>query len=195
MTSRFKDLKWWQKLSVFGAIASILGCLIIFREYLWLALKWVWLGIDTVWNHLSSDSGVPFWLLYAMLLAILFLTKKVLVNWSKGASLASDSLKPYHYRKDVFYDVVWRWQYPSEHYLQPDNFTPFCPTCDMELVRQREGRPVVHYCDKCKTEFSVSSESVYSMRDYMTREIQRRIRSGEWRDRILKSTQPNSKAD
>ncbi len=50
-------------------------------------------------------------------------------------------------------------------------------------------------CPVCRKEFTIESHCVSDMLDYMDREIPRRIRSGEWKDRILKSTQPNSKAD
>ncbi len=187
MANRFKDLKWWQKLGVLGAIASILGCLVIFREYLWLALKWAWAGIGSVWSHLTDDSAIPFWLLYALLLLILILARKVAVSWLGGLRLPSGVLTPQHYYKDVFYGIVWRWRYPSKHYLRPEEFVPFCPICDLELQRtQFESHviPVHLYCDNCRKLFTIESESVSGILDYMVREIPRRIRSGEWKERF-----------
>lgn len=122
---------------------------------------------------------------------MLLLFRKVLINWVSVKPHSYGLLPAHVYCKDEFYGIVWRWRYPSKHYLRPEEFVPFCPICDLELQRtQFESHviPVRLYCDNCRKPFTIESESVSGILDYMVREIPRRIRSGEWKERISSGT-------
>ena len=132
-----------------------------------------------------SDSGLPYWLLYSLILIMLLLFRKVLINWVSVKPHSYGLLPAHVYCKDEFYGVVWRWRYPSQHNLRPEEFVAFCPICDLELLKtqfESHVSPVILYCDKCRKPFTIESETASSILDYMGREIPRRIRSGEWRE-------------
>jgi hypothetical protein len=60
----------------------------------------------------------------------------------------------------------------------------FCPQCDLQLHSIRPYMSVPLFCDNCQKEYTIMGRDYHDTENYIAREIQRRIRSGEWKERI-----------
>ncbi len=89
------------------------------------------------------------------------------------------------YTCDVFYEIVWRWSYPSQ--VGRLQLVPFCLKCDTQIHPQIGdigplGEKTSYTCDHCGNRVLLdgSQEEVV---DRVSRQIQRKLRSPgeEWK--------------
>jgi hypothetical protein len=111
----------------------------------------------------------------------------VLVNKLKSREVQDATV---HYRQDSLFGVSWQWSY---HESQVIHLLPLCPDCYGELVcevftpdrfgRRDRGKTRMSYfkCQKCgETKASLEGSRSQAEGD-VAREIQRKVRTGEWR--------------
>lgn len=139
------------------------------------------------WMHLMAQSQWPNWSAYlvSLLLAISAL------RWA---------LKYWRNRKDnhnrftqltVGGAVVWRWRSISS---LPMTLVPYCPSCSTQLVYDYDDgerytgaqRHTVLVCERCDRHRQVCREpgDYDDLRDRVNREIDRLLRTGEWRQHV-----------
>ncbi|MFQ5885130.1 MAG: hypothetical protein ACE5IO_08535 [Thermoplasmata archaeon] len=178
-------------------VAKVIGSLILIailalwqglREFLLRILTWFFDGILTFWSHLDSTVAIPWWLVYVIVVMLLFSVFRAIRSFTRTRSSVEEasvqttqkrSQDPRSYVADIFHDVLWKWELDAE--LYPHGFQAFCPQCDMELLQLRGPYPgaTEFYCEKCKKRTLVV-HPIGGFIPSMRREIQRRIRTGEW---------------
>jgi hypothetical protein len=87
--------------------------------------------------------------------------------------------------------VLWRWRFISNN---PTGLTPYCPTCDSQLVFDIEYsstypvtvQSTVLICERCNRNHPVLREdgTYEGIVKRVSREIDRLIRTGEWRRHV-----------
>lgn len=190
MKSSFKDLPWWQKIMVLAAIVTVISFSIIYLPSLLSMLgsiiKWLGSVVISVWKHLRLSAQVPYGLLYLLILLLLFLLHKFIRNMVQKPASDKGPIDPYfHYRVDLFFGIKWRWQYQGKFDLSPWRLAAFCPICDLQINWDHSPySSFIFYCQQCEKSYEISKSnhrSYSELEDYLCREIQRRIRTGEWK--------------
>ena len=91
------------------------------------------------------------------------------------------------YTKDTIRNVTWRWGYANNRII---NLRPFCPKCDMELTNVRADQGTHEWTElhceghECGFVADGTWEDMNHAQDVARREIERNIRTGEWKKRI-----------
>ncbi len=157
--------------------------------------KWLLPGLGTfllaVWHWCVHLVSVPAWLL--ILLSLYVGTSLIRAHLRHRRRTRRQNTKPaddpnwQDYTCDVFYEIVWRWSYPSQvGGIQP---VPFCLKCDTQIHPEighidALGEKTRYPCDNdnCRNQVLLdgSHEQVV---DRVTRQIQRKLRSPgeEWK--------------
>lgn len=149
-----------------------------------LVLRWFWTIILNFDVYIRRPAIIPLWFLY---LIVLFLLIELLIELSRVdmryTEQKGQEKSPITYKSDKFFDVVWRWKLDSNFY--PFSITTFCPSCDMQLYPENLGfGRIIFHCDKCNYKgFPLELDEV-RLEDWVSREIQRKIRTGEWKQII-----------
>jgi hypothetical protein len=150
--------------------------------------KWFTDHLTLIWAHLTSPATVPTWwlyILYAVGAGVLLVI--ALAGW---ATLTAKKRPTYTgYKQDRFFGVVWRWQYDNGRLAAP---CAFCPSCDMRLVYSSEmyglhGATTTLHCEVCRKDWVTESGELGDLVDKVGRQIDRKIRSGEWRNYVERS--------
>ena len=83
------------------------------------------------------------------------------------------------YRSDRFLGMTWRWRYRRG---RPVNIWCYCPDDDSELVYSYSQleRQVTFECETCGRRFGQFSGDHNYVRGLVRRQIQRKLRTGEW---------------
>lgn len=149
----------------------------------WVKPVWEWLlaALKSCWSHLVTSSLIPNWVTYAMSLALA-------ISALRWALRAWESRKDNHERFTQFNFMggVWRWNFMSGAIW---NLGVYCPTCDGVLVYEENTdqffRTVVNWhCERCNSIcVSCKGDKDY-LNDRVKREIDRLIRTGEWRNYV-----------
>jgi hypothetical protein len=135
-----------------------------------------WLGTSTpVWN----------WLLLALIaLSIAFFATIALIAFVRVLKKIDTN----KYIKDTFMGFVWRWRINENEIY---DIVPFCPKCDMQIYpknvqgpRYLEENKVRIECDDCRGFAEILNYSPDDLIDHVRRQIEKNIRTGEWRNRI-----------
>lgn len=176
-----------------GIIATVIGGILLtfwppFRDVIVKILTWVWSLFVGFWNYLSSEHKVYGWVIIIFsLLAVPTLIVGIRKLIGRRESGYQDL-----YTDDHLFGVKWHWTYVNGSIA---NLWCLCPKCENELVYS-EFIPnqfnIDHVGKKPKTEFicdrcGVPRASLEGSKDFalgtVQREIRRKIRTGEWRER------------
>lgn len=176
-----------------GIIATVVGGLILsaipmLRGFFMEVLSRVWEAIVWVWTALLSYYSLPGW---AFLIIGLF----AFAGLAFGIALLYGIFRPQKepayrsYTEDMLYDAKWRWSWSRN---EISNLWCFCPVCDAELISLRSLLKETDFiCEHClpdsKDYYHPRGRVVSTMpgdgrdaKNAVKREIQRRIRTGEY---------------
>jgi hypothetical protein len=142
-----------------------------------------------LYESLLSSYTLPLWLL----LIISFLALISIVKFFMNFKITS---KPEHftYTEDLVYGAKWRWKWAKDEIV---NIECYCPKCDSLLVyddsschtKYTEVVKTDFICENCKSQIVTSihgGNKKYAI-NAVKREIQRRIRTEEYKTLINKS--------
>ncbi|QHI69493.1 hypothetical protein [Tichowtungia aerotolerans] len=172
-----------------SVVATLIATLIIaivkpMRNMAIVVFKWLWQIILAFKAHLGSTASVPWWLVYAVLAIIILLLSRAIRQALQ--SLATDVAKasPLSYTTDHFHGLVWRWRMDSD--FQPYRISTFCPHCDMQLrpCSSGYGYSTQFHCDKCGFSSSNIEMETGQLEEWISREIQRKLRTNEWKQEL-----------
>lgn len=155
----------------------------------WLKPLWSFTqdAFRSLFTHLAAQSQWPNWSAY-------------LVSSLAAMAFFSWALRYWRNRKDnhnrfnqfSFLGSVWRWNGISS---LPYGLRPYCPMCDTMLVYENTGgyysgedKRVTLHCERCRTSPVVEPGDMNYLRERVTREIDRLLRTGEWRGHVPEST-------
>jgi len=171
---------------IIGIILAALGFL----------AKWLLPGLGTflltIWHWCVHLVSVPVWLLILLslyagtsLIRAYLRHRRRTRQKPERAGDSPDEPNWQDYTCDIFYEIVWRWSYPSQ--VGRLQLVPFCLKCDTQIHPQIGdigplGEKTSYTCDHCGNRVLLdgSQEEVV---DRVSRQIQRKLRSPgeEWK--------------
>jgi hypothetical protein len=171
-----------------GAILAALGAVGTHLAGWWPSVQ-VWLvsAAQRGWHFLTTSHALPGWILVLLGAAAAF-GLYVLVEVLRPRTAKPDWRD---YRQDTIFDMVWRWGYAGDRI---SNLCSFCPRCDTQVYLRGDHPSDFHphrtvfHCDHCDTRITVNGGYI-DVGDKVAREIQRRLRSGEWRAAVTPGRQ------
>lgn len=138
--------------------------------------------------------------IYIFIFLALFALIGVIIPASKIISLikyfidqkSKFSLNNYSsYKRDEVRGIVCEWDIIEDK--RPDkNISFFCPKCSSRLIQRQEDNYMVgtttvdFYCESCKRILLTVDGDLDQSRDILRNEIERNIRTGEWKNHIKK---------
>ena len=167
----------WVALIV-AAVGGVVG--LIYTD-LW---GWTRETAKAMWAHLVRVSAVPHWLMYLVSAVLLIAVVQWIARWISSLDPGFKA-----YSKDSLFGVTWRWRYYGD---QPIGAWAFCPTCDATLVysesgsRYSGGEQVALTCETCNANRLRHDGDKDYLVAKVLREVERRIRTGEWSKCALK---------
>ncbi len=157
----------------------------------------VWSALSQGWTLIVNSYPVPGWLI----LVALLLACRAAYGLYKRAQRPSPITWQNSYIEDRMHSVVWRWRYVGGSI---DDLLAFCPQCDAQLVYEERGpdirrrlwddRPntTILHCETCSVpRATLEGDHRYAWAR-VEREIQRRIRTGDWRQQLKSEDVPVS---
>lgn len=121
---------------------------------------------------LTFQVSLPVWLLIVVGLAILP-TLRWLISLLRR--------EPWRkYAQDNFEGMVWRWDYVRG---RPRNLVAYCPEDDTAILWTKDAfvQKVSFRCETCDRGFGTIVGGVQYVRDKIERQIERKLRGGEWK--------------
>jgi hypothetical protein len=172
-----------------SVIASLIVAMIIavikpLRNIAISIVLWTWTQFLHFFSYILAPTSIPRFLFFVICFFSLVVLIKFVTNHRKKQS-------PRIYTYDIFFGLIWRWKIDSN--FQPHSISIFCPSCDMELLPRSLGYgcSTFFHCDKCGHQSEPILMTPDNLDDWVIREIQRKIRTAEWREVIktLEQTQ------
>ncbi len=176
---------------VLGTVISGL----ILAIFLWLAgfLPAIWHALKSasIWffHFLVSSFPIPVWSIVFIFILIVPTLIKLFSRFSK-----KDVNHPNwrDYNEDEILKMRWRWRYTS-YGGNIENIVCFCPSDDTQLIYEDWGSQVVFRCETCRRQFGPIQGSHGYIIGMIERQIQRKLRTGEWKEvvqRLIKLPPP-----
>ena len=142
-----------------------------------------------IYNILLSSYTLPLWMLLIISLFALISIIKFFFSFINNTKAEYAS-----YIEDSIYDAKWRWKWAKDEIV---NIECYCPKCDSLLVyddsschtKYTEVVKTDFICENCKSQIVTSihgGNKKYAI-NAVKREIQRRIRTEEYKTLINKS--------
>jgi hypothetical protein len=142
--------------------------------------------IKSAWGFLSWRIPTPLWLL-----ALLVIPTIAIVVIAVAAFLTPAHVPEfYSYTEDRLFNAIWRWQYGSSGIW---DLASFCQSCESRLVysdtRALYGPTLTKLiCEHCSREITETEGDYDYLEARVKREIDRRIRTGEYKRSLPAST-------
>ena len=171
-----------------GVISAVVAGIILMivpaiREHAVRFLTWLWFGVLWCWNAFISSYSLPGW---AWIIVFLFAIIGVITIFQSLKPVD----KPEHmaYIEDDMFDAKWRWIWTGNRF---SNLWCYCPHCDATLVYQVDSiLHATHFlCENCSHSVvtTLRGKDKYSALRVVEREIDRRIRTGEYKKKLNNS--------
>ncbi|MGO9622407.1 MAG: hypothetical protein ACLPT6_13505 [Desulfobaccales bacterium] len=164
-------------------LGTVIGGLIL-ALFLWLAgfFPTIWYGCKSasiwVFHFLLSSVSMPIWSLIVIFLMIVPTLIRIL-SWFRQKEVNYPSW--HDYDQDVILEIRWRWHY-SPYGGEIANISYFCPSDDTQLIYEDWGSKTVFRCETCGRRFGPMEGSRNYIIGMVQRQIDRKIRTGEWKD-------------
>jgi len=183
--------KLWEKIEKHPVVSGV-TVMLIGTVLLKLADKFLSLNIfSSIFTIFIGKYIISMWGLViigivpvALFVGFIFFSGKRIVSFPKRPDWLS-------YTEDIVFKVLWQWKYRWDGIESIDNLIPLCPNCKRELAKEesydvcsRKTR-VTLYCVRgdFKEKFP---DDYYQVDQRVIREIQGRIRNGEYKGKIKK---------
>ena len=171
-----------------GTISAILAGIVLMiiipaiREHAIKFFTWLWLGVVWCWNAFISSYSLPGW---AWIIVFLFAIVGVITIFQALKPVD----KPEHmaYIEDDIRGATWRWEWIENRLY---DLWCYCPHCDATLVSQVDSISYeTHFlCENChSTVTSFKGRNKDYALGAVKREIDRRIRTGEYQKKLNNS--------
>jgi len=167
---------------VVGVLITVIGGII-----LWLVpsiLAWIKVAVAWLVGFLLSPVTVPVLVFGLLMLAVLYTVVSI------GLTVRRPSVPAwYDYTEDTFLGVTWRWQYTSSGHIE--DLRPYCPDDDTVLVGRVIRGIVIQaslHCETCGKMFGPVEGDEADVMGKVKRQIDRKVRKGEWKQVVEAGT-------
>lgn len=173
-----------------GAVASVIAGIIllaipVLRGYLISFLSWLWSGFIWCWESLIASYSLPGWAW--LVIAVFALIGLVNVYLALKGESEQPEFKAYV--EDFIHGAKWRWSWDGNQIV---NVWCYCPHCDGTLVYDDSSCRNYHFniqktdfiCENCGhiVVASITGGNQHYATSAIMREIDRRIRTGEYKN-------------
>lgn len=180
-----------------ATIAEVLGGLIVVavvglvapvREWLLQGVHWCWQVVLEIWEHLTASVSVPWWSVYlcGLILCIILWRGCRATIRSLAREAVDDSFLSY--REDIFFNMRWRWRWTQDGVT---DIACYCPQCDLQLIPQDLHGETGFSCERCGQDVYKVDGNMYQFELRIAREVQRKARTGEWKNAVEKKGDVN----
>jgi len=182
------------KITIVVIASLILGIGILFfipqtHDYVVNSFFQILFGSIWTYEALLTSYNIPLWVLLVISILALITVIRFLISFQNNEKPAYLS-----YKEDFIYEAKWRWKWTKD---QITNIQCYCPTCDSVLVyddsscstRYTDIAKTDFICENCKSQIITSihgGNNTYAI-NAVKREIQRRIRTNEYKTSLDKS--------
>jgi hypothetical protein len=185
------DKGWFREHTGKAVITAIVGALVLalfpsVRDFAFSLPGHVWAFLGWLGEPVQTTR----WVFWTLTLSVIALVGLVLVG------LAATVINSHRaYTTDTFFGVVWRWTWTRGRPIGSDDLNPYCPKCDRWVTLQEEdryGNDFTHVvCEACGID-SVREGTRHQFRHEVIREIDLKLRNGEWKKAVkrVKETTP-----
>lgn len=154
----------------------------------WMLSFGIFSKIDLVTKYLRDVStkhfsfSISFWVI-CLAFFIILLSFKIVVAIKNKINRKPDYLA---YTKDKISGINWEWRYDYSYSIISDSLLPLCPNCSYELLSKnisqfRVVEMIIMQCHRCGFRSSEFGVSYYGLRDLVVKEIERKIRTSEFK--------------
>lgn len=148
-------------------------------------------ALSTMWNYLLSETLMPNSLLCLLIiLAIPTILSLVKFFFRTKSQRTSDENNLSLYKSDFLFGMSWKWSFINSNDLPSQDLWCFCPSCATRLVYQLgyNGNKMTtkFICENCGFGSDQFIGNNTDALNTVVREIERRINTGEWKDKIKK---------
>jgi hypothetical protein len=157
---------------------------------------WIWSAVFKLFRFSVTRTATPKWVLFVLISLSGITILRFVRNRLRGQTREEDGPNIDDYVEDSFFDATWRW---TPGYIS--SIAPFCPRCDTALVYHEDyeigpgypGRQITEFiCEHCdRVVTKLKGDHGYAVAQ-VARQIDRKSRSGEWRQVVLKGTSGSS---
>ncbi len=171
-----------------GVVTTVIGGVIlltipVLRSYVVNFLNWVWSGLNWSWEALFASYSLPGWS-WLLIFTFSIIGAANVFLMIKGERDEPEFKK---YIEDSIRGAKWRWNWSGTNIT---NIWCYCPHCDATLVYDDSSCRSFHtninktdfICENCN--HNIISSITGGNKDYatglITREIERRVRTGEY---------------
>jgi hypothetical protein len=156
-------------------IAAILGAVSYVSP--WRAQALQLLGSMARWFLRPIAFSIPTWVLILLALAVLL----VAIRWMRNVVQRVRAPRWSAYTKDSFHGVTWRWDWSPDGSLV-QNLWCFCTKDETTLVAgTTTGIDTLLRCETCDKRTGPFSGDSDDLRNSIKRQIDRKLRTGEWK--------------
>ena len=176
-----------------GIIASVVSGLLLaaifsptFRKWISLFITTTWKLITGTWDYLLASVAVPRCVLGLLILLSLVTLFRAVRPLFKSQAVAEPTWQSY--TQDEFFGMVWRWDNYSRDPI--NSMRAFCPRCDTMLVYSEHvwssdlASSTLFTCDTCGRQIAELEGSMSHVLGKIGRQIERKVRTGEWKRAI-----------
>lgn len=171
-------------------VAAIVGVGSWFLGLLQIAITKV-IGIFRIGLSFLGDRVVmPRWYYYLLFLCVPALFACVGLGIRARAKKQEEVISFREYQRDTFFGVIWHWGYLGSGEIYENSLAPYCPSDDTLLVKNTkisfDYENAEFYCETCRNVYTPREGSANTLIGKVIRQIDRKIRVGEWRE-VVKS--------
>ena len=160
-----------------------------------IAQAWDWIGtlVGNVFSWLTSDHQIAGWLFFLLLIlsaiTIVVCAGVAYLAITRNRDTLAVKLPFLDYTSDTIGNLEWRWRWNGGNVV---GLWCYCPTCDGELIPLEHLGATEFVCENCTRDLddhgypmharppvATKQGSINQITDSVTREIYRRMRTGE----------------
>jgi hypothetical protein len=160
-------------------------------------LGWLSGLLKAAWDWSWQSHEVQGWIIIVLSLCTLFfiviIFTRIRANTAEQKRLEAHRKAQFEYlayKSDIFYEILWRWEYTPSGDIDDNSIICFCRDDDTTLVYQDIQSPfralddikkVAFCCETCGKQSAIHDGTVQEVIRKVRRQIERKIRTGEWK--------------
>lgn len=148
-------------------------------------------GFVALWDYFQSPVTIPWGLLWLLVILSIIALWKLLYPFVSPFIKKEKTPKPYKprlddYREDVVFNIKWEWS--NIYGTLPNEPAGFCSNCSTRLVYSEDDykNKTSFICQNCNRTIATLDGNLRYALSTVAREIERRIKTNEWQQRVIR---------